>query len=40
VLRLTHRTDEARKEFAIFNEQKQEREATRLLELASNEEVK
>jgi tetratricopeptide (TPR) repeat protein len=40
VLRLTHRTDEARKEFAIFNEQKQEREATRLLELASNGEVK
>ncbi len=36
VLRLTHRTEEARKEFAIFNEQKQAREATRLLELAAS----
>jgi tetratricopeptide (TPR) repeat protein len=35
VLRLTHRTDEARKEFAIYSEQKQEREAKRLLVLAA-----
>lgn len=35
VLRLTHRTDEARREFAIFEEKKPARDATRLLELAA-----
>ncbi len=35
VLRLTHRTDDARKEFAIFKEKKPARDATRLLELAA-----
>jgi tetratricopeptide (TPR) repeat protein len=41
VLRLTHRTDEAKSEFATFKEKKPARDATRLLELAaisSNEE--
>lgn len=35
VLRLTHRTDEAKKEFAIFEQEKPARDATRLLELAA-----
>jgi Flp pilus assembly protein TadD len=41
VLRLTHRMDEAKTEFAAFKEKKPARDATRLLELAaisSNEE--
>ncbi len=36
VLRLTHRMDEARREFAIFREKKPAHDAARLLELAAN----